>query len=392
MLSSAVVLGLVLLLPMNGQATSVEDALRLLEEQPQGRVSAEAARTAVERIRRGDLDVVRLAHVAAAGGAHEALADALAALVSAGTSVGECLTAVASYLPPPHRDRFAAGLTPFAAGSLFDLALEERFGSTAIEVGVWRADTDQVLSLVGGWSWSDLDGDRGRARHALAAIGRTGQVRYFLPLVELRLPAAFATQHGETLKSIVFASPEAADLALDQADVSLAHVIRSLGGVRLSEPARWERAAQLLRDYVVGLGEDPRAYQDDVGAAVVEAATELYVPELLPVLSRLALDASTATRVAALRSIGLLGETDEQTIDLLMSLLEDPDLRVQGGAHEALSRRTGQQLSCRLALWQRWRKETVLPPPSEEPPAVKLERLREIKAIAERRALERGRR
>lgn len=381
-----------------GQALEV-----VAEGEPLGRVPGPVALEAVAAIRpdtEAD-DLEKLVQVAKAGGATRELRDALMRLVY---DQGQATRAALVALQALPEDVLSAPGAPKAPPTLepvlYQLALSEELtvAGMAFRLVVPLLGEDALVAAV-------EQADEGRARLFLRLAADTtappAAVVDRLLAADLRPGLGEAT--GELLRALVHREAKAADALLDRVsggDLGFeACGLRAVGGVRLSDAARAERAASILQVYLAELTADLQAYPPGVVAATVTASTEQFLPDVLPLLPGVAQSGpGTAARVAAIRAIAQIGYRDAPTVDLLLTLLADKDTVVSSAAWLALRKKTSQDLPNRLERWKAWRERTDLPaaPKVEAEKRLEVQRrnraeqeLAEERKAAERKAAER---
>lgn len=257
---------------------------------------------------------------------------------------------------------------------------EDRVAEAAAILVLPRSTPDDAAALLDAWTHA------GAARRVTALLGALHRINdpaaIVRHLVARDLDAAFARPLADALKRLA-RDPATADELLQAVSSGVlgpeaAH-LRALGGVSLSDEERWQRASELVLGVIYAVEQDLAAVPVDETAAAVEAAAELYLPQLLPLLPHLALHGrGTAVRVAALEAIGRVGYRDAPTIDLLIGLLEDRDGPVARAAYGALVKRSRYRAEHRKEHWVVWRATVTLP---DEPPQSDEERMTEQRRL-----------
>lgn len=387
-----------LLLPLL-QVVSVDQGLSLLEAgEPLEAVEPSVGKAAAERVAAAPdpLTLHRLSTLARLGGAEAALGRALVRVVAAGQ--GPLLAGALDEASHLSDDALAAGdLPPVALATLVDLLWsvspddgQEQAALGAVLLAGPRADPAQLAGFVAAWAPEPTL--RPRAERLVAGLARSRQpLAAYDALLGLELPAPLAAHRTAALVELVRRSPEVADEALTRSGLdpaagdSVAVVVRSLGGLRLSDEPRWRRGAELLAGLLAARDLTP-----GLRAAALLAAGELLVPDVVPLLPPALRDADPGVRCAAAATIGLVGYRDGPTVDLLIEALADPAPEVADAVLAALVRKTGQRLPAQLALWRRYRAAATLPAHPPQSAAERLGAERRLRADVERRLLERG--
>lgn len=371
---------------------SVDEALEVLArgEALEGRVPEEVAREAAARIgaftREPELDA--LARVALAGAARVELGRALCDVVR-GQGPGDLEAArCLARLPEADRDAVLAAAPADLPGWLrtrVEACADEDASAAAevagaVEVFARTARPDELALALQAWA----DGAPAwRARVLLEHVGVARQPASVLALLaEIDVPTHLAGPLGEALAALVSRDEGAAALALEQ--VALGRwgaggaLLRSLGAVTVE---RQEAASALVVEALAALDLASEDVDDDVVSAVVTAAGELLVWQVVPALPALAADRARATRVrcAAVHALAHVGYRDAPTIDLLVALLRDPDAAVAAEAHRTLQLKAGVRLDARPALWEAWRRGQSLPEGPPESDEARLRRERELR-------------
>jgi hypothetical protein len=255
-----------------------------------------------------------------------------------------------------------------------------------------RADPGQLVGFVAAWAPEPTL--QPRAERLLGGLSLSRQpLAAFEALLGLdALPPSLAARRADALRQLVRRSPEVADEALSRGGGvegaggdSVAAVVRSLGGLRLSDEPRWRRGAELLAGLLASRDLTP-----GLQVAALLAAGELLVPEVVALLPAALRHADPAVRCAAATTIGLVGYRDGPTVDLLIEALGDPAPEVADAVLAALVKKTGQRLPAQVALWRRYRAAATLPAHPPQSAADRLGSERQLRGDVERRLLERG--
>ena len=372
---------------------SVDEGLAQLEAgQVPAQVPHHVAREAALRIdpSLSSRRVRDLAALARQGGTTAPLAQRLVAVVAAGGQAESVALEELGRLP---RDEARAAVTPLSAermGSLLQLAARGASPEAGGALVLLAAQTDPRALVDLLRSWGDLDDPTSRL--LLEELARTPDPeRCFMALVDLELSPALLGAAEETLRALVARSPAVAERATvmvergEHGQGSI--VLRSLGGVALSQGPSFERAAAALEALLADLDQLPAAAQ----VAAIGAAGDLLLARLVPLLPALVQRGPPVpVRVAALRACAQVCYRDRPTIERLIGLLDDPQPLVAFAAYEALRRKSGKDLPAEAAMWTRWCEGAELPESAPEPDEVRLERERGLRLKAARRRAQRG--
>lgn len=353
------------------QALTLDDVLTALAdgEPLPPVVSTDLGREAAERITPStDLeDLEQLAGLARAGQAWAPLARALLPVVAGdeGTSnralelLGEVpAQALPPTAPPAVIERLVSVSVHDEPGALVAARLLGRWAPPDVAgalLETWAADGDERAGVLVGQLAANRRGEPCEWIAVIAALPAV-DVPWGEPLAQLArelgrrsLPAADA----------VLEAVEAGDHGPGAA------LLRAVGCVPLDDPARWERAREVVAAHLAP-HVDPDEPLGPELAAAVRAATDLLLDDLPPLLPALARDPRPAVRVAAVQALLPLGRRDAPTIGLLIELLDDPDGVVAAAAFRVLSKKSGERFPARKALWERWRDRADLPTPGAD--------------------------
>lgn len=374
--------------------SSLEEAMQAYEDEVQVAVPFSVGINAARALKEVDSlpaeQVERLLRIAADGKAYSYLAPVVGTLVSGGSYVEPALR-IAGRLPDDQRAAVVRTLgsdesVRFGLLSACTSAEQDDVAAGALWILVPSATPDDLVSLLR--SLSELPDDLRRVRRALQLIPQSAAPR---PMYEQLLDAALDLPSGLTgaivdaLAGLVENSPAAAEAALERANGSGSPLaLESLRGI----PAEsWEQAREALLNVLAGFGEEftglPAEQAEQLAAAVLVAG-QLRVPEVLPMIPALtAPSVNPKVRVAALRTLGYVGNRDASTIDLLIAHLE-PAGPLADAAYTSLLQKAGVSLPHRAIMWREWRRRLELRDASQEE--------HEVRLAAERDAFYRSRR
>lgn len=374
--------------------SSLEEAMQAYEDEVQVAVPFSVGINAARALKEVDSlpaeQVERLLRIAADGKAYSYLAPVVGTLVSGGSYVEPALR-IAGRLPDDQRAAVVRTLgsdesVRFGLLSACTSAEHDDVAAGALWIVVPSATPDDLVSLLR--SLSELPDDLRRVRRALQLIPQSAAPR---PMYEQLLDAALDLPSGLTgaivdaLAGLVENSPAAAEAALERANGSGSPLaLESLRGI----PAEsWEQAREALLNVLAGFGEEftglPAEQAEQLAAAVLVAG-QLRVPEVLPMIPALtAPSVNPKVRVAALRTLGYVGNRDASTIDLLIAHLE-PAGPLADAAYTSLLQKAGVSLPHRAIMWREWRRRLELRDASQEE--------HEVRLAAERDAFYRSRR
>lgn len=363
--------------------SGLDEAVRAVERQEaiQGRVSAQLAQEAVEAIRYGAEPALLEPLLTIAGqGPQAPLVEALMELALQDTpSASLALELLArrrasrgwrEALQAP-ADRWEPALSEWLYGA--DDALAEAAGALLVLV----LSPEGLVAALGTLVEQDRL-DRACALLELAGsdLARPGEA--FRIFLEADVHDGLAETFSDTMARFVERDERSAALALERASYGAwgpGHaVLRSLGKV---PPQCWEQAQGFVRASLleIGGGDDVMLVRN-----AILAAGELLLPELVPLLPGLALNGpGVAIRRAALVSMGHVCYRDAATIDLLIDLLDEPD--VASEAYSTLLKKAGVQLPMRVETWSSWRQGQRLPDKAPLPDAERLAAQRAVRAL-----------
>lgn len=345
---------------------TVEDGLASLRSgQPlAGRVPPEVATAAVARIEAATppADLRALAAIAVAGSAQRSLVERLVRLASGGGPAASTLEVLRT-LPPDLLDEAVASSRATWDAKLLELvAADDARARPALALLARDAEPQVLVACLA----TTTTAHRLQLLRALKTSRRPGAVLEALARLELdpELFEPFCT----AVSALVARDDATAERALGLAAQGTwgwgSAVLRALGSVPPTSPALRDRAER----FVLHALETAEGYHL---AAAVLAGTRLRLPELRPLLAHLARDPdSRDVRVAAIRAIPLLSQRDPETLDLLIELLDDPDVAKE--AHRALLRTSGVRLPLSREPWLAWRARELSVPatPVAAPAAV----------------------
>lgn len=347
---------------------------------PLGKVSQATAREALVDLGARPEDVRPRVDVAMAGGAGRQAAAALLGLVHAESPAwSEALAALAA-LPAPVRQGAVRQAFDRLDATLVVEGVDPRLRDGAAQLLVEAVDETALVSRLG--QWGGQAETRPAALALLAACPRSPRP---VPLLEALASATLAEELYAPLRQAVhdlaLASGEALEVVFHRATVGDRGtgdaLLRALGA---APPSRYAQAAPPLVDLLAVFADNPTGVEPMTLAVAVEAAGELLVPELVPLLVPLtARGIPQEVRLRTIEAASRVGYRDQPTISLLIRLLSDPDEKVRLAAWESLKSKSGQRIPAQHEAWQRWLDGAKLP---EQPPVTdNAERLTAERAI-----------
>ncbi len=373
------------------ELTTLDDALQALSEgQPLEGISAAVADEAVERIRRGTAtsgeEVAACARVARAGRRELQLALILVEATAHSIDATGHALALAGLSPPIHQlawSRASDDARPRALAALERVALgdDEAGGLAAARVLGGYADGATTIHLLGEWSRRLANGaesdtsDAARTGACIEVLSRReelppGVIDAITTLSDLG--AAHPLLEG-ALARLVAREPVAKQV-LDAVRLNRlgprAVLVRVLDRV---PPALWPEAGPLALSNVES--DDPA-----VVIASLQAGAGLRQVDLVEIAPQLATDRATPLpiRLAAIEAWKHVGYPDAPTVEALIALLDDPDLRAVSG--EALSTLTQHEFPPDPLRWRTWFANSDLPDVPPEDAETRLDRAREALA------------
>ncbi len=367
---------------------SVDEALEAVAsgERLEGRVPVEVARDAAARIGAftRDPELGALVRVALAGGARDQVGRALLEAVRAqGPGALEAAACLARLADDDRRAVLAAAPPDLPADlrALVEGSAPDADVTGALCVLAGTASADELAQAL--QAWAD-QGEVARARGLLEQAGAARQPALAVAcLGAVEVGPELTGPLGEALAALVARDEGAAAAAVERVGLGVwgpgGALVRSLGAVRGDLAGV---AAALVTEAVGALALPPGDVDDDVLAAIVAAAGEQLVWQVVPTLPGLAADRARGARLrrAAVHALSHVGYRDAPTIDLLVGLLRDPDRAVAAEAHRTLLLKAGVRLDARPELWEAWRRGQALPATPPEPDEARLRRERELRA------------